>query len=1067
MESLATAARLLTRCNSVENVATLLGAIGFGSASVPLLEESVTALGLPATIAGARIIKCAGALRVLVFECDDADLREQVARVSNRLAAHAPQLLWILAAVAAHRGEFVLAVSDTSASRPRIAALAVRTNNIVDSDSETICALASSVSSVDVLTHCRWREVLGRQSVGRRFFNELKRTVGNLASSLPSSVSPDDRAELALLMLSRLIFLSFMETKGWLDRDHSFLSNRFGDCMVAGGGYHRRVLAPLFFGTLNTHPQKRAVRALAFGRIPFLNGGLFSRSPVDGRTAQVQISDEVLGDVFADVLTRYRFTAREDAMTWTEAAIDPEMLGRAFESLMSPDDRKSSGAFYTPQSLVHQVSERAIIYALESPSLPAMRVAEALRRPVNDSDDCLDLLGAIRSCRLLDPACGSGSFLVHLLEELAGFCTRLGDGRPLHLIRREILTRSIFGVDINPTAVWLCELRLWLSMAIEDPETDPLRVKPLPNLDRNIRVGDSLGGDAFVATTARWPGKRIATMRGRYARATGPRKKSLARSLDMLERTCAIANATARIDSLRHRRLELLIGLRSPDLFGRTVAPSREAYATLASWRSDLRKERAGLRRLRDGGALSFSFSTGFGDVAAEGGFAIVVGNPPWVRTGNMDGSARSSLRGSYTVYRNAAWMAGSVASAAGRGFGSQVDSAALFVERSAALLKPGGVLSLIVPAKLWKSLAGGGTRDLLLRTTAVREVHDLTRASSLFDAAVFPSIIVATAPPSVSGAAHIRIALQDDRGVSRWTTAATDLPLDASPGSPWLLVPEDVRRSFSLVAEAGVPLAESTFGRPLLGAKTGCNEAFIVQCGTSSVAVALEDEVSAQTSRGLIRLESRLLRPLVRGESIRRWTVTHTDERILWPHDDKGSPLAELPPRAARWLAGWRTSLEQRSDAGHRRAWWEIFRTESADDSLPRVVWSDFGKRPRAAVIPAGDRSVPINTSYVVRCAHGDDALALAALLNSSIVAAWLDVIAEPARGGFHRYLGWTMSLLPIPVDWERAKTLLAPISVGAAAGQMPSDHELTGAVLDAYSIEHNDTAALLAWNR
>ncbi|MEO5590421.1 MAG: hypothetical protein ABIS03_12600, partial [Gemmatimonadaceae bacterium] len=414
-----------------------------------------------------------------------------------------------------------------------------------------------------------------------------------------------------------------------------------------------------------------------------------------------------------------------------------------------------------------------------------------------------------------------------------------------------------------------------------------------------------------------------------------------------------------------------------------------------------------------------------------------------------------------------AAWMAGCVASAAGRGFGSQVDSSALFIERCAALLKPGGVVSLIVPAKLWKSLAGGGTRELLLRTTAIREVHDLTRASSLFDAAVYPSIIVATAPAPVSNSGGIRIALHDDRGVSEWTTSVTDLALDDSPGSPWLLVPTDVRRSFRMVAEAGVPLAKSAFGRPVLGAKTGCNEAYVVRCDMNAVAFVSEDVVSVQTKQGVIRLESRLLRPLVRGESIRRWTVTPTDERILWPHDEQGSPLTELPPLAGRWLAGWRTLLERRSDAGHRREWWEIFRTESADDSLPRVVWSDFGKRPRAAVIQAGDRSVPINTSYVVRCPHSDDAHALTALLNSSIVAAWLNVIAEPARGGFRRYLGWTVSLLPIPVDWARAKALLAPISIGAAEGQVPADNELTEAVLGAYDIPHNHAAALVAWNR
>jgi hypothetical protein len=336
-----------------------------------------------------------------------------------------------------------------------------------------------------------------------------------------------------------LLFLSFLETRGWLDRDHGFLANRFADCMMHGGGYHRRVLNPLFFGTLNTSVRKRAARAREFGRIPFLNGGLFSRAPVETRTASHFFTDDALGDLFGDLLTRYRFTAREDATTWSEAAIDPEMLGKAFESLMSSRDRKTSGAFYTPHSLVRDVARAALSYGLESSSCDSSLVTRVLEGEIPPPSVRAALLERIGTLRVLDPACGSGAFLVHMLEELASLRVRLGDVRSLHAIRRDILSRSIFGVDINPMAVWLCELRLWLSMAIEDPEIDPLRVTPLPNLDRNIRVGDSLAGEGMRPLPWR-SGGRIGTMRSRYSRATGPRKKALAKVLDSLERECAI-----------------------------------------------------------------------------------------------------------------------------------------------------------------------------------------------------------------------------------------------------------------------------------------------------------------------------------------------------------------------------------------------------------------------------------------------------------------------------------------------------------------------------------------------
>ena len=107
------------------------------------------------------------------------------------------------------------------------------------------------------------------------------------------------------------------------------------------------------------------------------------------------------------------------------------------------------------------------------------------------------------------------------------------------------------------------------------------------------------------------------------------------------------------------------------------------------------------------------------------------------------------------------------------------------------------------------------------------------------------------------------------------------------------------------------------------------------------------------------------------------------------------------------------------------------------------------------------------MNSCYVVRCAEEGDALALTALLNSAIVAAWLAVIAEPARGGFRRYLGWTMALLPVPKDWKRAVELLAPIAQRARDGEPPSESVLLAAALKAYGLAASDIAPLLEWSR
>ena len=106
--------------------------------------------------------------------------------------------------------------------------------------------------------------------------------------------------------------------------------------------------------------------------------------------------------------------------------------------------------------------------------------------------------------------------------------------------------------------------------------------------------------------------------------------------------------------------------------------------------------------------------------------------------------------------------------------------------------------------------------------------------------------------------------------------------------------------------------------------------------------------------------------------------------------------------------------------------------------------------------MLPAGDPTVPLNTCYVLRCADACDAWVLAALLNSSLAAAWLNALAEPARGGYRRYLGWTVGQFPLPRDWERARSVLA-------TAPRDSEEELLLRVLDAYQLNPSDVAALL----
>ena len=1060
MLSLDEARSLLHSARDLDSLTDIAAALGFPRRAPALDEDLHRQLGLPAGVAEARISQGRGGLRCLLMTLpDSAPPREVLHETANALARKSPHLLWVLIATGAS-GQVAICVFEQRDRNARIHALIAATNRVIESDAAALASLSSASGAADVLTHSRWAELLGREAITARFFRSLQSVIANMSRSLTPSPGAADARELALLTVSRLLFLSFVESKGWLDADFDFLSNRFADSIAHGGRFHRNVLNALFFGTLNTPVRRRAPRARAFGRIPFLNGGMFSRTPLERKLGPMTFDDDLLGAVFSDLLTRYRFTPREESRTWTETAIDPEILGKAFESLMAVRDRKVGGVFYTPQRIVEDVTRSSLARALAGGDILPRDAESVLAGEHLPPGKAAAMLERIGSIRVLDPACGSGAFLVHTLERLASLRALCGDARPASQRRREVLSTSIFGVDSNPTAVWLCELRLWLSVVLESGETDPMRLTPLPNLDRHIRVGDSLSGGDLSDTPKLVRCATYSRLRSRYMRATGARKRQLGQALDRAELEEARNAARSRITMLQARRHDILACARSRDLFGERAVISAELTAAAADARREIRTLRERMRGLASGAALPFAFQTHFPDAIAAGGFDLVIGNPPWVRLHHIPRSSRGHLKRDFASSRNAAWSLGAVLARAGSGFAGQVDLGALFMERAVRLARPGGVVGFLLPAKFWRSLSSGGLRSFLQSESSVEILEDYSTARSAFDAAVYPSMIVArrrdpaatTTGNEVLGAVHRRDSFL------RWAMPRDTMAFDSSPGSPWLLVPPEVRWAFDRVMRAGEPLGEGSRGRPLLGVKSGCNDAFVVRVVNRSGDVA---EVEAGGRRGTI--ESAYLRPLVRGEDITPWIVRGaTDMALVWPYDENGIVLKSLPPHLASWLAPWRRRLDGRADARSCHAWWRLYRTESADPSRPRVVWSDFGKSLRAAVIGRGDEAVAINSCYVLKCAGLKDAHALAAILNSPLTTAWLKLLAEPARGGYLRFLGWTMSLLPIPADWARTVSLMSALGSADTRG---TDRDLFTAHLSAMRLRESDVEPLMMW--
>jgi hypothetical protein len=1056
--TVARAALLLQDAADLPRLAALARAVGCDGPVADLDRAACEALGIASYVEGARVVAGRGALRALTAVAPPGGgTRERVVRLASQVAARSPYLAWLV--LVAERDGATRAIACPRIAGARVTAVIARRDQVLESDAETVRAIAAAATDgPDVLVHQRWHEVLGRDALSHRFFRDLEAAVGDLGAHAHGRVPDAARRDLALTLVSRLLFLAFIEAKGWLNGDPAFLAHTYRRCTGGAGGFHRRVLLPLFFGTLNTPPARRAATARAFGRIPFLNGGLFQRTPLERAYPDAVIDDAAIGRCLGDVFDRYRFTARETSGAYSEAAIDPEMLGRAFESLMASHERRAAGVYFTPHALVARLVHQGLARVCASAGDATAFEALASGVPVPPGETAL-LRARLSALRVVDPACGSGAFLVHTLEELARLLRRAGDPRATADLRRDIAARQVFGVDRAPMAVWLCELRLWLSVVIEREVGDPRDVPALPNLDRNVRVGDALAGAAFPADAGMAAG--VAALRWRYARATGPRKRTLGAALDRAERRAAIAACDAERAAARARRRELLTTLRGRDLFGARRAATPAERMALRHLKGTARNAAAQAARLARGAALPFAWGSGFADVAAHGGFDLVVGNPPWVRLHRIPPAERTALRARFRVLRDAAWRDGAAAAGAGAGFGGQADLAALFVERGLALARPGGSVALLVPLKLWRALAGGGVRSLVRDLATLDAVEDWSDASAAFDAVTYPSVLVATRRPFDGGAAGVaRVAVRRRDDVIVWDATPAQLAFDDSPGAPWLAIPPAPRRAFDRLRLAGPALGETAFGRPRLGVKCGVNDAFLV-----AVERAADGHAAVRAGARAALLEKVVLRPVLRGEDVRAFAADAGDRRIVWPHDAHLRPLASLPPLTARWLAPARHRLEARADGGTRGPWWALFRVDAADASRPRVVWADLGRVPRAAVLPAGDPTVPLNTCYVVHAPSLADADALATLLNAPPVAAWLAELAEPARGGYRRFQGWVVARLPLPTPWNRVRGPLAALGAAARAGRTPDPIALIEAACRAYRVRVRDLEPLLAW--
>ncbi len=333
---------------------------------------------------------------------------------------------------------------------------------------------------------------------GKRFVKEkgkwVEKSIGRPSEEYISIFEENDKSvrDFVKKMLGRIVFLHFLQKKKWLCDDENYLQNLFKKSEKSN--YLESVLEPLFFGVLNTKSEDRKVLfenenwdlslLKEWENIPYLNGGLFEKDELDKKT--VVFPENLFSDLF-DFFSQYNFTIDENDPNDSEVGIDPEMLGKIFENLL--EDNKDKGAFYTPKEIVQYMCRESLIaYLCEKHKDDEEGIRSLVEHHITDwnEDKRNKILDSLKDVKICDPAIGSGAFPMGLLNELYQCRLALGEEKSVN-IKKEIIQNNIYGVDIEKGAVDIARLRFWLALVVEEEIAEPL-----PNLDYKIMQGNSL-----------------------------------------------------------------------------------------------------------------------------------------------------------------------------------------------------------------------------------------------------------------------------------------------------------------------------------------------------------------------------------------------------------------------------------------------------------------------------------------------------------------------------------------------------------------------------------------------
>lgn len=791
------------------------------------------------------------------------------------------------------------------------------------------------------------------EPVNDDFYDQYKELYLNLTDYLNDFIKQDDviardfkekevlPSDFAKKTLGQFIFLYFIQKKGWIkDLNNPELefsiSELFSNRSRYGDNFFNDLIEPIFYESLakeeSTNNKYEVIKAFSF---PYLNGGLFE--PIRGydwEKTNIVIPDSFfknqnetkngdIGDGLLDVLNRFNFTVFENDSIEQDIAVDPEMLGKVFENLLEIQDRKSKGAFYTPREIVRYMCQESIIEYLiknseDEISSDILKVfiknhSTLQEMDFNESEltviaeNAIDLDQLLANILVCDPAVGSGAFPMGMLIEIVGaryaLQPFLSEKQSMYELKLHTIRHSLYGVDIDPSAVDIARLRFWLSLIIEEEKPTPL-----PNLEHKLMQGNSLlssyqGIELFneefitqedgrqsqldvifeeVNTLKKELNSEASTIDISRIKAIKKRLISLEKQrvkiqqegknipvTEMLfEVNDAFSKVKKQVDLLQTKISEFIFldGNKNKDILKKEID---DLKWTLIEESIDNAKKAEEFNRLKAKSIQPFFiWKLEFLEVfKKKNGFDIVIGNPPYLRVQGIDREISEQYKSSF------------------KAASGSYDLYVLFTEKGLDLLSKNGVLNFIMPHKWVNSAFGKGLREIT--KDKIKKLISF-EAYQVFNASTYTSLVWFDKAQNkylnyVGLEKNLKTNQELELFLSKLSEADYTVIKNESLGSDMWIFSNKIVKTILDKLNLFPLRAKDIFYKIFQGIATSKDSVYFLK-NISEINETTLEGYSSELEK-IIKIEKELAKPLLKGDGIHRYETLKTSMAVIFPY--------------------------------------------------------------------------------------------------------------------------------------------------------------------------------------